>query len=219
MKDWKEQLNYAQDPVPLDNDDHIHKMLEQGFDPNVRDEYDNTPLHLVVKESFHRFEIVKALVEAGADVNAEDDIGDTPLMKACYYAHTEDVIEYLQPKVQDFFRQNNHEGSALINACSELVKNTGSIKKILGYYNKDFTLEDLEDEDKRRKTTAVIDAGGNNALHLAYPEASPDIIRLLLDHNVPFDHRNHHGELPIEVVANPRYEENREILRGLMNNG
>lgn len=73
-------------------------LLQSGADPRISDKHARTPLHVastkldaaIGKErsssrcrSFELFVLVKALVDHGADVNAEDCIGNTPLHLAC----------------------------------------------------------------------------------------------------------------------------------------
>src|SRR5579884_2953092 len=68
--------------------DELLLLLESGVDPNVRVPYSIAPdapdvaipLHLAV---LHRwYEGTKLLLDYGADVNAQDDRGDTALMEA-----------------------------------------------------------------------------------------------------------------------------------------
>ncbi|MDD2716705.1 MAG: hypothetical protein PHW04_12505 [Candidatus Wallbacteria bacterium] len=55
--------------------DFARLMLESGLDPDVRGgEFDETPLHKVTD-----LDALKALVEAGADLNARDSFGNTPI--------------------------------------------------------------------------------------------------------------------------------------------
>ena len=50
---------------------------QRGFDVNVRDNYQATPLHFaIIKQEFMN---VQLLIKSGADVNARDISGQTPL--------------------------------------------------------------------------------------------------------------------------------------------
>ena len=51
-------------------------LVAAGADPNARDYRDRTPLHSVVKED--NVEVVRALLAAGADVNAKESDGSNP---------------------------------------------------------------------------------------------------------------------------------------------
>ena len=52
-------------------------LLENYSEIHARDDFDNTPLHLAVKNS--NYDICKLLLEFGADVNACDQWGNCPL--------------------------------------------------------------------------------------------------------------------------------------------
>jgi ankyrin repeat protein len=55
----------------------VRLLLERGANPNARLKDDTTPLHLALEHG--KIEIGCLLVEHGASVEAEDDMGRTPL--------------------------------------------------------------------------------------------------------------------------------------------
>ena len=59
----------------LTPDDIFRRVLDGGVAANVRDFYGNTPLHTIQR----RPEFIQLLIEYGADVNAQNDRGQTPL--------------------------------------------------------------------------------------------------------------------------------------------
>jgi hypothetical protein len=64
----------------IDNQDEllIKEMLQTG-DVNYKYKYCNTPLHYAIGDG--QVSILKVLVKAGADVNAQNDFGYTPLFE------------------------------------------------------------------------------------------------------------------------------------------
>ena len=56
----------------------VKVWLQHGADPNARRADGQTALHLVAARGVGR-ETIRALVEAGAEINARDDRGRTPL--------------------------------------------------------------------------------------------------------------------------------------------
>jgi len=63
----------------------MRAMLEVGADPMARANDDDTLLHKMAGsgvQSLDRFAVIRSLVEAGAEVNAKDDKGQTPLDRA-----------------------------------------------------------------------------------------------------------------------------------------
>lgn len=82
-----------------------------------------TALHIACRES--NFEIAKILVESGADVNAADNEGWTPLMRASLSAE-KNIVELLLSKEARANEVNSVNESAIIQAtssdCNECLK-------------------------------------------------------------------------------------------------
>lgn len=58
----------------------IELFIKQGANPNTKDYFDHTALHVAAKK--HSLALCKLLLERGADVNTQDKAGVTPLMQA-----------------------------------------------------------------------------------------------------------------------------------------
>jgi ankyrin repeat protein len=80
----------------ISNDDYplIQRMLAEGANVNMRFEDDITPL--IAATSAGNFEIVKLLVQAGADVNALDADFESALLIA-YDKKLDEISDYLEP--------------------------------------------------------------------------------------------------------------------------
>ena len=66
-------------------------LIEHGANVNLQDKYGRSALHHAVHGSDASLEILKCLIEIGADVNAHTKIKRTPLMMACEYGHSNAV--------------------------------------------------------------------------------------------------------------------------------
>ena len=61
----------------------VNVLLEKGIDVNIRDDYNfnnNTALSIAVINA--KYDVVELLIEKGADINKENNKGDTPLIHA-----------------------------------------------------------------------------------------------------------------------------------------
>jgi len=55
----------------------LKQALNQGIDVNIKDEHENTALHLATKHA--HLDAMRLLIEFGADINAQNDYLSTPL--------------------------------------------------------------------------------------------------------------------------------------------
>ena len=107
-------------------------------------------------------EAVKQQLEAGADVNAKNNLGDTPLMWAVRYGHTE-TVTFLLEKGADVNANNNYGWTALMWAARY-----GHIETIK------ILLEKGADVNKENRH-------GNTALLFAAYEGNTEMMKLLLE--------------------------------------
>jgi ankyrin repeat protein len=71
----------------------VHKLLDAGANPNLRDADGRTPLSVAVREGPY-LQTMRLLVDYGADPNIPDTYGGTPLHDACEVG-LPDVINFL----------------------------------------------------------------------------------------------------------------------------
>jgi ankyrin repeat protein len=106
-----------------------------GIDVNKPDKYGETPLHFTTDPN-----VTRILVEAGANINAIDSNGNTPIMMA---GKSPDAIRYLVSKGADLtvVNKHNHTIHKLVRDKSLLRNTTELIKEQLADINDTEKLE------------------------------------------------------------------------------
>ncbi len=108
---------------PYNSPEMISYLIEHGAKVDIRDNKGLTPLHTVISrdlmpntlhsERYHMIELpsvtspistVEALLEHGADINARDNNGNTPL----HYANDGNTTRFLIKNGADYQLKNNH---------------------------------------------------------------------------------------------------------------
>lgn len=147
----------------------IQALLDAGADPNLADETDdslaaNSPLMEAASTFFatNRGEMVRLLIQRGANLNQQDAAGRTALMHALRYSDV-DVIETLINAGADLDIQDNEGNTALIMA--EFGKST----KIANI---------LKQADASQKGLKEVE------LHQAIQQGDTDRVKVLLQENL-----------------------------------
>lgn len=76
------------------NPGQVLELLEEGADPNVRDEHDDSALMLASK--FGEKDLVRTLLDKGASIDAQDKDGWSALILASWRNHREVVRMLLE---------------------------------------------------------------------------------------------------------------------------
>ena len=63
--------------IKVGNVEWVRQLIEDGANPNIKDRYGETPLHISARSGHAK--IIEILIAGGADVKAKDDFGQTPL--------------------------------------------------------------------------------------------------------------------------------------------
>ena len=82
--------------------------------------------------------IVNYLVEHGADINKENEDGETPLFRTCYNGH-ENIFNYLEYGA-NIKKENNYDQTPLYDACKNENEN---IIKFLVEHGADINIENI----------------------------------------------------------------------------
>ena len=101
-------------------------LLENGGDPNTRNNNGDTSLHIAYKFGNRDIVACKALIEAGAKVNLQNASGNTPLHLACRAIHGDlEFIEILIDAGADLNLRNKKGKTPIellaVHACVDYV--------------------------------------------------------------------------------------------------
>ncbi|XP_018574567.1 ankyrin-3-like [Anoplophora glabripennis] len=194
-------------------------LLQRGANAKVKCGKDNTPLHLAVSYG-DNVEIVKCLVEFGADLNATDENGCTALYLAVERCRT-NTVKYLLQRGANRNITDNEGYSALHIAAREnyldsvkLLVEAAADVNATDYYGKTalhFAVSgDTSNLDivkclvENEANVIIRDSEGNTPLHLAVDEDvnenNPDIVRVLAKCG-GINIRNFSGETALHLAA------------------
>lgn len=80
-------------------------LLENGVDISARDDFKETVLHSTVEDD-ENFEFTKLFVSYGADTNAINGFGNTPLHEACY-KNAQKTVKFLIENGAELYIENS----------------------------------------------------------------------------------------------------------------
>jgi ankyrin repeat protein len=219
------------------------------FNFNAKDKNEKTPLHLATQgaaafcaEQRNRgysmstagFEDVRALVEAGSDVNAHDGEGATPLMLGSNY---EELATFLLSKGADIKAQDLYTGTILHRMIREPFPAPGPryrdphrmlppacgldlepLKKLEFYLSRGVplaardrnggtVLATLLTRPNSQDLVPDVDDKGNTLLHLATTGKNMSVAEFLLQQGVSPNKQNAAGETPLHLVPDVKFAE------------
>ncbi|ANB59930.1 ankyrin repeat domain-containing protein [Anoxybacteroides amylolyticum] len=100
-------------PQSEETNEELVKQMINKQTVKERDKDGNTPLHYAIDSG--DIELVRLLVQHGADVNATNEAGTTPLMKAAQFGQTE-IVKFLYAHGADINRTDDQGETALSKA-------------------------------------------------------------------------------------------------------
>lgn len=135
--------------------------LENQIDIKAKDEYQNTLLHHAV-DTDNNVEVIQVLVDNGADIEAQNAAGYTPLRRAVSYLGfgSDNVVVLLNNKAEVNARNNRRETALHIAAY---VDNTKAVEVLIEKN------ADINAKDNNHKTPlhhAVEGCGGENTINI-----------------------------------------------------
>jgi ankyrin repeat protein len=182
MREEREEKKDLFDTVMLNNISRVREMLRNNR-RLVNIVFDGrTPLDAATERG--RVEIVKLLLDEGADVNWTNEYGWTALYAAVYYGHIE-IVKLLLHSGADVNKSNNNGGAALYRAIQD--DNKTIVKLLLD------SGADPNKADKFGRTPLT------EAVQFSYNQIR--IVELLLDSGADKDKANVYGRTPLYIAA------------------
>lgn len=167
----------------------VKTYLHRSGNPDIRiDRIGNTPLIVAARQG--KEEIVRLLVEDGANVSRENDKGLNPLVTAVASGHR-DIVRYLIEHGADVNYEPNVAGDKLyLNLAPPLL-----LAGRLGY-------EDIvEDLLKAGAKVGIQDERGQTALLQSSCHCKPKMIELLVREGADLNERDRKGWTPLMCAA------------------
>ncbi|KAL8827207.1 MAG: hypothetical protein Q9191_003328 [Dirinaria sp. TL-2023a] len=152
-------LHYARNSACVDI------LLDAGADITVRNFFGHTPLHMVCRGTGSP-SVLKRLREAGIDMNATDNSGETALTSAAFRKQVE-CARYLIQQGADVDRGIDGHGNAPIHMA--LLSNAPAILELLLAHNANYTRANAHNQ---------------TVLHLAACLGDEETVRVLITHGL-----------------------------------
>ena len=177
----------------------IHRLIVQGFDQNASDYDRRTALHLAAAEG--REQVVRYLVENGAEVNPLDRWNATPLDDAYKYEH-KSVIDFLlinggtRGNSED--DENIHKDVSSDKTLKFPIKSEGTLTVELIYAASSGDIQAMRRLVAKGANLAHGDYDYRTPMHLAAAEGYENVVQYLLDQGVSKETFDRWGNTPLE---------------------
>lgn len=153
---------------------------------------------------FGRLERVQSLLREGANVNLQDNNGNTPLIIATAFGHLE-IVKALLLNGADVTKTNNTGFTALQLGAYRGMDGTSSDKGRNQYIDIIKILLKHMDVDQ-------VNEEGRTPLHHAAAWGYSDVVQALLDNKADINRVDNSGQTPLHLAAQKGHQETVEIL-------
>lgn len=159
----------------------IEKLLDLGADINATDENGNTALHIAVKYS--QTETVKLLLKRGANFEAVNGAGVTPLQMAAFTPNSSIIFQLLLENGASLYAVDRDGNTVLHTAAAS--DNISVIEKIAA---------------ENPSFYKIKNRSGNTPLHVAAYFDHERTINRLLDLGADPNIKNKYGQTPLDIA-------------------
>ena len=185
--------------VEANNLEKVQDILKDSSYPiNETNEHDETPLLMATHKNY--IEIAKALIDAGADVNQQDRLQDSPYLYAGAQGKTEILAYILEKATPDHQVYNRYGGNALIPAAEK--GHLANVKLLLADGKADI------DHQNNFGYTALIEAVALTDGSQLYQQ----IVQELLAYNANKELRDNNGMTALDYAKEKGYTKMVELL-------
>ncbi|MBD3170229.1 MAG: hypothetical protein GF307_12155 [candidate division Zixibacteria bacterium] len=210
------------------NLDQVKELLESNPDLiNATYNYGQSVMHAAAYSG--HIEIVKYLIEKGADVNARSGQNSNPLHGAAYYGH-EDIVKLLIENGAEVDNPNAYDYRPMLSACAgghlnivKMLIDAGADIEATTYDGANALLTAAASGNQEMFEMLLelgadlnsVNNDGDNALHYAAVSPNSDFVRYLIDKGFDINSVNHQGEPPIHSACYTGRLENVKLLNSL----
>ena len=163
-------------------------LLEMGANPNICNRGGISPLHLLAEKG--RVDIMAVLLDNGADIEAKDGHGCTPLFYT--FEYYPQATKFLIERGADIEARNSNGETPLFYAVSRRIR---------------LDLEWNEDDEDEADDDEFEDTDDSDL------ETKPCAVRFLIEHGANVNVRNNAGKTPLDLAVEEGDAELIEMLR------
>lgn len=181
--------------------DNIRQSLKKGADPNELFKADFMkirPLHAVVGNTDDHLEAAALLLEAGANPDGRDELGNTPLHRASFRLAFRFIRLLLKHGASPNLRNDNGETPLhqLYNPASYIAYKKVSIKEQQQIKNN--LIQTARILLEQGADPNIADKLGRTPLHRLAGVAEPKLLKLLIEHGADPQRKDNSNETPLE---------------------
>ncbi len=185
--------------VDQQNEQQVQELLAQSTEVDIQNDKGETPLLIATHQN--NVAIAKALIDAGADINKQDAIQDSPYLYAGAQGKTEILAYMLAHREPDQTVVNRYGGNALIPAAEK--GHLENVKQLLEDGRADIN------HQNNFGYTALIEAVALTDGSTLYQ----DIVAELLKHDANTELRDNNDKTALDYAKEKGYTEIEAMLK------